>query len=201
MNLKYIIVLFLSISCFSACNTEEKPLPAEKSKPVQEDHSGHDHAGHNHVTFVDSKNYADNGVQFSIPDGWKYAESPIPGVGIYIMVEKQGDDESGQLIASVINKKLPLSGYMGEMQKQLKESFELNRAKYSFDEIQTQGTGDQETLNCKFKHTIHGLDFTGTMKAFFCNEKTIYLFTQEAVADTKKNKSGFDLLHKTFKCL
>lgn len=181
---------FLILLGISACQSSDKSSPDSHEKNVVTDKFS---------------SYAKHGVSFSIPEGWTQVESPIPGeqgkpVGAYIMVEKNGEDESGQFIASLLETKVPLLEYMDLVKNQLLQSLSLHETKVNFSEISEEEFNGEKALVCTFDHNAVDLNFQGELKAFYCGDKTVQIFIQEEVSDAPKNKPGFDLLTSSFSC-
>ena len=120
---------------------------------------------------INSTPYNAHGVSFSVPEGWKQAESEIPETGMYIMVEKEGEDETGQFIVSVLNNSIPLQTYMDIMKDELFKTLSLSNTQIHFTPVESENYNGVEALTCKFVHDANQLNFRGELKAFHCGEK------------------------------
>ena len=200
MRITFLVGRTLTVLSFVSCESGNKPSPKLNEKSTIEKT-----VTPNPATPSTTTSYVKNGVSFSIPEGWKHMEAPIPGeqgesMGAYIMVEKNGADESGQFIASILDTKIPLKEYMDLVKKQLSESLSIQKAEISFSDVLEENFNGAKSLVCSFDHNSAGLDFRGELKAFYCGDKTIQIFIQEAKADAAKNKSGLDMLSSSFIC-
>jgi hypothetical protein len=190
MRFIFLIPLVLVVLGMSACQSGDQSSPENDKKMAL---SG------------TSSSYANHGVSFSIPKGWAQMELPIPGeqgesIGAYIMVEKEGEDESGQFIASLLDTKIPLKEYMDLVKNQLLQSLSSHQSKVNFSEVSEEDFNGAKAVVCKFDHNAADLNFQGELKAFYCGEKTVQIFIQEEKSDAPKNKTGLDLLVSSFKC-
>jgi hypothetical protein len=202
MRITFLISLTLTFLSFISCDSGNKPSPK-----LNENSTGNNTATPNIATPNPNTAtvYEKSGVSFSIPAGWKQMEAPIPGeqgesMGAYIMIEKSGEDESGQFIASLLDSKIPLKEYMDLVKKQLTESLSIQKAEIKYSEVSEENFNGAKALVCNFEHNSAGLDFRGELMAFYCGNRTIQIFIQEAKADAAKNKSGLDMLSSSFIC-
>ena len=127
-------------------------------------------------------------------------ENPDYYLGIYIMVEKEGEDESGQFITSILNSKIPLNAYMNVMQDELQKNLSLQNTQINFTEVKESYFAGADALICTFRHNSAGLDYRGELKTFHCGERTVYIFIQEASDDISENKDGFKMMNSSFSC-
>ncbi len=197
MRTSHLILLNCIIFCFFACQGEERP-------PNTTDIHHHNH-NHNHQTDSKSSTYNKHGISFTKPEGWRMQETPIPGnegipMGTYIMVEKDGEDESGQFIASIVNNKIPLRDYMDLVKDQLNQNLSLQESTITFSDLKEEVFNGTKALIYTFEHNAVDLNFQGALKSFHCGDKTIHILIQEEKSDMPKNKKGLDILKKSFSC-
>ena len=190
MRIPFLLSLALILFHLCACKSDDKSTDQKEETAT---------------TNATSETYSKNGISFSLPPGWTLAESPIPGedgamAGTYIMVEKEGDDESGQFIASLLNTKIPLANYLDLLKEELSRNLSLQKSSITFSDISKEDYNGFNAMACKFEHDAVELNFRGELKAFYCGGKTVHIFTQEERGDAVKNKPGFDLLLNSFTC-
>ncbi len=197
MNLLRTVVATILILGLFACGAEEEKTQVKES----ESHVGHNHSHDSSPASTSDEIFKGHGIGFTIPKGWKKTEMPIPEAGVLVMVEKQGEDESGQFMVSVLDgDQVALNNYMDVMRDEILKNLNSQGASSNFSDVRKAQYNNIDVLVCEYTHGSGGLDFSGSLKTFYCNGKTIYLFTQSEKEDHPKNKAGIEMLERTFAC-
>lgn len=144
--------------------------------------------------------YAAYGIRLSLPEGWKKTEQPILDLGVQILIEKEGEDESGQFILNILNKKIPIEAQLQNLKKGMSDSYSLQAVSLDFTADDRQDFNGVESIATSFKYQQSGLDFVGLLRTMQCGDQTISILIQEELDDARQNKAGFEILKNSLTC-
>jgi len=149
---------------------------------------------------IEGDPYTGHGISLMIPKGWKQKEAPIPEVGMFITVEKEGDDESGIFSIGVLDEKVSINEQMNMMKERMQQSMSISGVTVNYTATKSETFNGIKTLSCTFDYTNEALSFDGELRAFHCGEKTIYILIQEEAGDKARNAEGLHILNSSFNC-
>jgi hypothetical protein len=144
--------------------------------------------------------FSDDGVSFTVPEGWEVSGQEIFDNSVhYLVIEKGGLSSSGILTMSWADDSLDLMEWLD-----LYESAMMEETVYKGSDIKFVGPvvmnyNEFTTVSKSFTVTILTLKHQGFIHIFHANGKTFSILKQEAIEDNNVNKPGFDLIEKTLR--
>jgi len=139
------------------------------------------------------------GISLTCPTGWKITdEENLDNQGYYIAIEKDGFNSSGLVAVTWVNDSLDLYSWLEIFQDELKNNIVYKYSNLIFETPTRNEFNKSSSIAAAFKVSIIGVKHEGIIHVFYGNDKTIAVLIQEAVEDKAKNKTGFDIIERSF---
>ena len=140
-----------------------------------------------------------DGVSITSPTGWGITdEENIDDLGYYLSVEKDGFDSSGIITITWVNGEMDLNEWVYIYKEELENNIIYKNSNLNFKSVSEDSFNDINSTSLKFTASILGLDHEGNIHFFYKGDKTFAILIQQAIEDNTENKSGFDLIEKSF---
>lgn len=166
---KLVFFLFLAISFFSCQSLQEGELK-----------------------------YEQDGVSFVCPANWEIKdEEAIDKAGYYLTIANRNPENSSHVTMVWFYDTLELNYFMNDRIIMLRKSFES--ANIKFDKPTMKSFNTLEALSSDFTFQLADIPHKGVIDVFHGTEKTIAIFSQQAVAEEPKNSVDFDRFEQSFK--
>ena len=148
------------------------------------------------------RKYAQMGVRFKVPSGWKVGnEQPEKGA-IYYSAEKEGDLESGLVSFVLIGYEFDLNSFLQLCMQNIENSATMNEGTDFTWAADTTEVPVGEFTARKVNYTVmyDKLAFSGSVLVFKGCGNMVMINPQGAIEDEPKNKNGFETILRTVKC-
>ncbi len=140
-----------------------------------------------------------DGISLICPKGWNIAdEENIDDEGYYISIEKDGFSSSGIITITWVNDNKDLYSYLDAFKENLKSNIIYKNSNLSFEPVIENEFNSMSSISSTYKVSIIGMEHEGIIHIFYKNDKTIAVLKQEAVEDKIKNKTGFEIIERSF---
>jgi len=140
-----------------------------------------------------------DGISLICPKGWNIAdEENIDDEGYYISIEKDGFGSSGIITITWVNDNIDLYSYLDAFKENLKSNIIYKNSNLIFEPVIENEFNSISSISSTYKVRIIGMEHEGIIHIFFKNNKTIAVLKQEAVEDRIINKTGFEIIERSF---
>lgn len=141
--------------------------------------------------------FSKDGVSFKYPSDWEITEqNDLDGNGYYLAIEKIGEEESGLVVITWINKEIEGEEYMKIIQDQYKDQEDLESLTFETTKKSTFNKVPSVSVNMKFD--LDDRNFKALIHTFVSTERTFLVLKQNVYEDISKNKEAFNLIESTF---
>ncbi|QWX85408.1 hypothetical protein H0I23_07135 [Cellulophaga sp. HaHaR_3_176] len=144
--------------------------------------------------------FENEGVSFISPEGWEIAdEENLDDIGYYLSIEKDGMNSSGLIAITWLNKEIEVIDWMNIHKDEMNNNILYKNSDLIFEKELEGNFNDFNTTYLKYTLKLLGVKHEGAIHFFKAKGKTFSILIQEAIEDKASNKSGFELVEKSFK--
>jgi len=141
-----------------------------------------------------------DGISFVCPANWEVKdEEALEEAGYYLRLANRDPENSSNVTMAWFYDTLELNYFMNDRIIMLRRSFES--ADIKFEKPGPDNFNKFRCLSSEFSFQLADIPHEGVIDVFHGNEKTIAVFSQQAVSEEQKNQSDFDRFEQSFKSL